>query len=95
MYQKKEVDKTPNSPDNGSIYSYNKDELSIYKLNQQLQDNVVKNVSERNYNNIQHGAPLGQNSPVSKFRNFLIKTKRIVTVLEMEYEMTNLSDNQG
>ena len=84
----------PNSPDNGSLLSYSKNEKSIYNLNKKIQDSMVYK-DNRVYDNLNHSNKIGLNSNLAKLTSFIRKNKSLAVILEMEYELTNKSDIKG
>ena len=48
----------------------------------------------RVYDNV-NNRELGQNTPMGKFTKNLKKSKKMSAILEIEYELTNKSDNKG
>ena len=67
--------------------------MSVYNLNKQIQDNI-KDQSQRVYDNVNE-KQLGVNTPMGRLLKGLKDSKRFVSILEMEYELTNKSDSKG
>lgn len=88
------IHQAPNSPENGSLLSYSKNEKSIYNLNKKIQDSIVQK-DNRIYDNLNPQNKMGLNSNTKKLTNLIITEKSLATMLELEYELTNKSDLKG
>jgi Ca2+-binding EF-hand superfamily protein len=87
-------EEAPNSPDNGSLISYSKNEKSIYDLNRRIQESIV-NEQDRIYDNLNHNSKFSLNSDANKLGSIIKTKKNVVFLLELEYELTNKSSLKG